>query len=117
MATGGRVGDRERVGDRIEHAIENRADAEREIAIGIEEARRRPAGSLRRSAFWLALTGISLYLVAPSVIETLGSWRDVEKLAPWWVVAMVLAQAAAMVCLWALQRIAIRAGEWRPIAT
>ncbi len=104
--------ERERLGDRLEHAIEERADVER--AIGAEPPPRR---SVTRTALWLAVTAVSLYLVAPSVLEVLGSWEDVEQLAPGWLVVMVLTQAAALACLWALQRLAIHVDGWKPIVT
>src|SRR3954470_23140865 len=106
-----------RIGDRLEHVIEERTDVEREIARGESAARERPPRRLRRTAFWLVLTGVSLYLVAPSVIEVLGSWRDVEKLALGWLAVMVVTQAAALASLWALQRIALRVRRWSPIVT
>src|SRR5215210_9053821 len=101
--------DRARIGDRLEHAIEERTRVEQAIARGDAEARERPPRRLRRTAFWLAVTGVSLYLVAPSVLEVLGSWEDVEKLAPGWLVATVVGQAGAMASLWVLQRLAIGA--------
>ena len=67
---------RERIGDRVEHAIERHAEAPAEVEA---EASRR---SLRRTAIWLTVTGISLYLVAPSLLDVLGSWRDVTRLEP-----------------------------------
>jgi uncharacterized protein (TIRG00374 family) len=109
--------ERERIGDRLEHAIQERADVEGEIARGEAEARSRPPRRLRRTIFWLAVTGVSLYLVAPSVLEVLGSWKDVEKLAPAWLAAMVVAQTAAMASLWALQRLAIRVEGWHAVVT
>src|SRR3954465_13426389 len=97
------------VGDRVERAIERHADASVEIA-GAPEP---PAPKrLRRTIFWLVITGVSLYLVAPSVLDTLGSWRDIKRFAPGWLVVMLLSQGAAMASLWALQHIAIAAGSW-----
>jgi uncharacterized protein (TIRG00374 family) len=107
--------DRERIGDRVEHAIEERADIEQAIARG--ETRVPPRQRLLRTGVTLAVTAVSLYLVAPSVLEVLGSWEDVEQLAPGWLVAMVVAQAAALGCLWALQRLAIHAPGWRAVIT
>ena len=109
--------ERERIGDRIEHAIEERTHVEEAISRGDAAAREKPPRRLRRTIFWVALTGVSLYLVAPSVLEVLGSWEDVEKLAPGWLAAMLVAQAAAMASLWALQRLAIRTERWSPIVT
>ena len=62
--------------------------------------------------FWLAVTGVSLYVVAPSVVEVLGSWRDLDTLAPAWLAAMAALQAAALASLWALQHLAMRGPSW-----
>lgn len=101
------------LGDRVERAIEERA--------GVDETLERgdagPRHDLRRRVLWLAVTGVSLYLVAPSVIEVLGSYADLERIAPGWLAAMVVAQAAALACLWALQRLAIHVRGWYPIVT
>ena len=109
--------ERAALGDRLERAIEGHADVESEIARGEAEARKRPKRQLYRTIIWLAITGVSLYLVAPSVIEVLGSWRQIEKIAPAWLVAMLVAQAAALASLAALQYIAIHAGPWRAVVT
>ncbi|MGH2839130.1 MAG: lysylphosphatidylglycerol synthase transmembrane domain-containing protein [Thermoleophilaceae bacterium] len=109
--------ERARIGDRLENAIEERAHVEEAIARGDAAARESPPGRLRRTVFWVALTGISLYLVAPSIVEVLGSWKDVEKLAPGWLVVMLVAQTAAMASLWALQRLAIHTKPWSPVIT
>jgi uncharacterized protein (TIRG00374 family) len=98
------------VGDRLERAIEERTHVDREIARGEAEAPSR--GRLRRTVFWLGVTGASLYLVAPSLIDLLGSWEDLDTLAPAWLAAMVVLQAAALACLWALQHVALRAPSW-----
>jgi uncharacterized protein (TIRG00374 family) len=104
---------RVRVADRLERAIEERANVEEEIERGEREQPSRP--SLRRTVFWLALTGVSLYLVAPSVIEVLGSWQDLGEIAPAWFPAMAALQAAALTCLWALQRVSLHVDRWRPV--
>ena len=54
-----------RIGDRVERAIEDRADVRHEIERG--EAAAPARGRVRRTVFWLAVTGVSLYLVAPSL--------------------------------------------------
>jgi uncharacterized protein (TIRG00374 family) len=107
--------ERERIGDRIERRIDEHADAEREIERG--EAQEPTRWRIVRSAVWLALTGVSLYLVAPSVLEVLGSWRNLERISPLWLVAMVALQAASLACLWELQRIAVHARRWKPVIT
>ena len=101
------------IGDRVERAIEDRADAEREIERG--EAEARPARGLARTAFWLAVTAISLYLVAPSLIDVVGSGRDLSQLALAWFPAMAALQGAALACLWVLQRVALKRAPWRDV--
>jgi uncharacterized membrane protein YbhN (UPF0104 family) len=102
-----------RIGDRIEQAVGQHADVEHEIERGEAE---QPAGrSLRRTLVWLTITAISLYLVAPSLLEVLGSWSDVDRLAPAWLVAMALLQFASLACLWELQRLAIHTHRWYPV--
>jgi hypothetical protein len=51
--------ERQRIGDRVEQAIEVHADAERAIARGELEARRKRR-RLRGRIFWLTVTGVSL---------------------------------------------------------
>jgi uncharacterized protein (TIRG00374 family) len=98
------------VGDRVEHAIEERADVEHEIERG--EAQQPARKKLVRTAFWLAVTGISLYLVAPSLLDTLGSWEDLDRLSPAWLGLMLVLQAGVMACVWALQYLAMRGPSW-----
>ena len=104
------------IGDRVEHAIDQRADVEHEIERG---AAAEPAAShrLRRSVFWLAVTGVSLYLVAPSLIDTFGSSDDLDELAPGWLAAMAALQALALACLWALQYLAMRGPSWPAVVS
>ena len=73
-----------------------------ELTRGERELEAEPAkrGSLRRTIFWLAVSAVSLYLVAPSVIAAFGSWHQIERLSPAWLAAMAALQAAALVCLW-----------------
>ena len=89
---------RPRLGDRLEHAIEQRA-AEPDLR---EEEEETSSGSLRRTIIWLAITGVSLYLVAPSLIQVFSSWEDVKGLAPAWLLAMLVCQGGSQACFVAL---------------
>ena len=109
-----RAGLRESLGDRVEQAIEDHLDTEREIERG-EEQSQRSAPSLRRSAFWLAITGISLYLVAPSLLDVLGSWRELERIDLLWFPAMAALQAGSLACLWVVQRAALHRPRWADV--
>jgi uncharacterized protein (TIRG00374 family) len=64
---------------------------------------------------WLAITGVSLYLVFPSVIDVLGSWRDIADFSAGALAGMAALQLASVACLWALQRVALRTRRWRPV--
>jgi uncharacterized protein (TIRG00374 family) len=101
----------ELLGDRVERAIERHADTASEIERGEQEQPRR----LRRTIFWLAVTGVSLYLVAPSVLDVLDSYRDITRFSIGWLVGMAVLQAASVVCLWFLQRLALHMRRWRPV--
>jgi uncharacterized protein (TIRG00374 family) len=103
------------VGDRLEQAIEERTDVEREIEQA--EAAPPPRRRIVRTVFWLAVTAVSLYLVAPSIVEVLGSWDDLDELSPAWLGLMVALQAGVLACVWALQRLAMRAPAWPPVIT
>lgn len=83
--------ERIRVGDRIERAIEEHADLDREIERRESEPIEEPGGrSLRSTIIWLAITGVSLYLVAPSLVDVLSNADDVARLEPAWLIAIAL---------------------------
>ena len=103
------------VGDRLERAIEERTDLEQELERG--EPAPAPRRRIVRTVFWLTITGVSLYLVAPSLLETFGSWNDLDSLAPAWFAAMAVLQVATLACVWALQRLALHYPPWSPVIT
>jgi hypothetical protein len=76
-----------------------------------------PRRRVVRTVVWLSVTGISLYLVAPALLDTLSSWRDVTRLAPGWVLVALAVQGVSVVCLWWLQRIAMHRADWYAVAT
>jgi len=71
---------------------------------------------LRRVAV-LAVTGVSLYLVGPAILDVLASWPKVRDLDPLLLQGIVLAQAAAFACMWVILRITLRLREWLPVIT
>lgn len=70
-----------------------------------------------RTGVGLAVMGVSLYLIAPSVIDVFGSWDELGDVTPWWLVGMAGLQAGVLACLIALQRETLRTRRWRPVAT
>ena len=106
------------LGDRLERAIGEHVDVERELAHAArEEADPSQRRRLVQTGAWLAVTGISLYLVAPSLLDVLGSWRQVRRFEPLWLLAMLVLQGASLGCLWFLQRLALRPVALAPVIT
>jgi uncharacterized protein (TIRG00374 family) len=73
--------------------------------------------SIVRRGFALALTGLVIYGVAPAIGEVLGAWPQVANLKPYWLIAMVLAEAASCWCLWELQALSIGTRDLTAVAT
>lgn len=71
---------------------------------------------LRRVAA-LTLCGLVLYGVTPALAEVLGAWPKVRDIQPWWLAAMLLAQAASCACLWHLQALSVGTRDYAAIAT
>ena len=65
----------------------------------------------------IAIAGVALYLVAPSVLAVLHSWPRLVTLNLWWFVPAVVAEAAHFACTFSLQRIALRTKRWFPVVT
>jgi uncharacterized protein (TIRG00374 family) len=109
---------RQRVGDRLEHALEQRADVPGELVRGERELGAEPErgkGSLRRTIFWLAVSAVSLYLVAPSIVAAFGSWHQIERISIPWLLAMAGLQGATLFCLWVVQLLALHQARWQPV--
>jgi uncharacterized membrane protein YbhN (UPF0104 family) len=70
---------------------------------------------LVRRGLLLAITGISLYLLAPALLEVFGSFPRLADLSPLWFVAMLALQVGSYACMWAIQRLALRTDEWEPV--
>ena len=51
-------------------------------------------------AVGLLVTGVGLYVVAPSVIALLGEWPQLRDVKPEWFVILVLLEVSAWACLW-----------------
>lgn len=69
-----------------------------------------------RSAVFLLLGGISLYVLLPSLLAVFGSWRSLTHLTWWLAVLVLVSEGASSGCLWELDRIALRTREWLAIA-
>lgn len=79
--------------------------------------RRRLVRKLISRGGFLLLTGVSIYLVGPGLLEVFSSWDDVSTLEPQWLGLAVAAQVASFSFVWALQRVALRTSMWIPVIT
>jgi uncharacterized protein (TIRG00374 family) len=65
----------------------------------------------------LAVTGVSLYLLAPSLLAVFSSWPKLRNVSPLWLALAVVFECLSYVALWSLQRIAFRTRSWFAIGT
>ena len=69
------------------------------------------AGALVRRwggrAVMLAVTGIGLYVVAPSLLSAFGAWPQLAEVRLRWFTILVLLEAASLASLWWLTRLAL----------
>ena len=72
-------------------------------------------GALTRRGLLLAVTAISLYLLAPALIGVFGAFDELDEISPLWFVAMVALQLGSFGCMWGILRLSVRAHEWRPV--
>ena len=63
-------------------------------------------------AVGLTVTGVGLYVVAPSLIAVLDQWPDLQRVRPLWFVFLVLLEAGSMAALWFLLRITLPTTPW-----
>jgi uncharacterized protein (TIRG00374 family) len=74
-------------------------------------------GALTRHGLLLAVTAVSLYLLAPALLEVFGAFDELDEINPLWFLAMVALQIGSYACMWAIQRLAVRADHWGPVIT
>ncbi len=84
-----------------------------------EEQQHRPFRwkSVVKRSIYIGVSGIVLYLVAPSVVAVFSSASQLHRLSLLWFVPAVLAEAGHFVCTFALQRIALRTKAWFSVVT
>jgi uncharacterized protein (TIRG00374 family) len=65
-----------------------------------------------RRGLLLLVTGVSLYLLLPSLASVFSSWRSLAHLNWYWTGLALLAEAASFVSLWQLDRVALGTSNW-----
>jgi uncharacterized protein (TIRG00374 family) len=73
--------------------------------------------ALTRRGLLLLVTGISLYLLAPALLEVFGAFDELDEISPLWFPAMIALQTGSYACVWGIQRLAVRADRWGPVVT
>jgi uncharacterized protein (TIRG00374 family) len=69
-----------------------------------------------RPGLLLLVTGVSLYLLLPSLLAVFASWRSLRELTWYWALFALLAEALSFVALWELNRIALHLKSWFVVA-
>jgi uncharacterized protein (TIRG00374 family) len=75
-----------------------------------------PWGVVFRCLLLLA-TAVSLYLLFPSLVDVFTNWRSLGELNPWWILLALVFEAASVMSLWEMQRIALRTPSWFAVGT
>jgi uncharacterized protein (TIRG00374 family) len=65
----------------------------------------------------LSVTGVSLYFLAPSIVEVLEAWRKLDRFDAGWLVVLLACEAASFASIWALQRVVLPDVGWFDGAT
>jgi uncharacterized protein (TIRG00374 family) len=68
-------------------------------------------------ALLLLVTGVSLYLLLPSLVAVFGAWKSLLDLKPQWVAIALGFETLSFVATWALQRIALQTPSWFAVGT
>ena len=74
-------------------------------------------GAIWPRLLFLAVAGVTLYVLWPSLISVFRSWPELLKLNPAWYPVMLALETASFMCAWGLQRLALRTHRWFAVAT
>ena len=73
--------------------------------------------ALTKRGLLLLVTAISLYLLAPALLEVFGAFDELDEISPLWFPAMIAPQVGSYACIWGIQKLAVRADHWGPVIT
>jgi uncharacterized protein (TIRG00374 family) len=80
------------------------------------EPSRRAWRRYARPGVLLLVTGVSLYLLLPSLVGVFASWRSLTQLTWYWAAFALLSEAGSFVSLWELNRVALNEKSWFVVA-
>jgi len=86
-------------------------------ALSPETEQERGRWSLVWNVVKLLVGALSLYLLAPKLLETFTSWPELKTLQPLWFGLAVLFEAMSFLSIWEIQRVALRASSWFTVGT
>jgi uncharacterized protein (TIRG00374 family) len=89
------------------------------LAVRIDEQKQHPLAwrQILKRAVVVAVAGVSIYLVLPTITEVFASWPRLSTLDPIWFTGAIAAEVAHFTCTFALQRLALRTKAWFPVVT
>jgi uncharacterized protein (TIRG00374 family) len=87
------------------------------VASEPEARSRRLPWSLIFRVLLLLATALSLYLLFPSLVDVFTQWRSLRHLDLRWIALAVVFEAASVMSLWEVQRIALRTPSWFAVGT
>ena len=73
--------------------------------------------TLAKRAAAVAVAGVTIYVVLPSVTRVRSAWPRLSKLNLIWFAVAVVAEVAHFLCTFALQRLALRTKGWFAVVT
>jgi len=65
----------------------------------------------------LLVTGIGLYVVAPSVVALLGEWPELRGVRPLWFLVLVVLEGGSWACLWVLVHMLLPGTPWTTVGS
>jgi uncharacterized membrane protein YbhN (UPF0104 family) len=65
----------------------------------------------------LAVAGLAIYLLLPSLTRVLASWPRLRTLDPVWLAVALAVEVASFTCTFALQRLALQPRAWLSVVT
>jgi uncharacterized membrane protein YbhN (UPF0104 family) len=79
--------------------------------------RRHSRRSLLKHGVAVAIAGLTLYVVFPSLMRVAASWPRLRTLSPLWLIAALAAELTSFVCTFALQGLVLRSRRRFTVAT
>jgi hypothetical protein len=90
-----------------------------EILEGVSAAQvvRSRRGAVVKNLILLAVAGLGLYVVWPSLMDVFASWPRLAVIEPVWYAGMMAAVVGSFVCVWLLYKLVLRTSAWFAIIT